>query len=200
MENKKDSNIKISLIYEGEMDKIIFIFFKDRVFCWKDVNICRFHSKCIGGTIKSKDIKPSKNECCNALYIFDKDEIESKIFDKLNFDIKDKNNQCISTTPCIELIILLLINDIGEINADKKWIENKINEYLKTNNKQIKYEHEVKSLQEILKIIFKNEKDIKKIFLSNLQKIKNNKNCSTNILNFIEWIEKEKNAKNRIYK
>ncbi len=153
---------KFCLIVEGEIESRLAIWLKTNFLKCKTKTICKAHKidNC-HGTIPIKKIKD--NKCCKQIILKDTDDIDPKIYE----DKRTQNNIIILSSPSIEIVLYAIFNctDSELVTND---IEKKLNEKLKVYN--IKYNHDISSLNKILKLL-ENNKELSDEWLKNLKKL-----------------------------
>lgn len=166
---------KYYLIVEGEIELRLVKWLKTDLLKCKTKTICKKHREdnC-HGTIPTKKIKD--NNCCIQIILKDTDDIKQKDYK----DKKTENNIIILSSPSIEIVLYAIFNYI-DAELDIKTIEEKLNEQLK--DYKIHYNHDIVSLNKILKLLENNE-ELSKKWLQNLEKLNESKKS-----NFYELIK-----------
>ncbi len=181
-----NENNCFSLIVEGEIEREFITFLKAQIYQVKTMIICRRHSKTINGTISLKHIKNDCSDCCLKVHIFDKDEIEDKVFKEIVKQIHSYNLLSIVSNPCLEVVILCLFKEVNTMKSKKE-----IYEQLKQETKKYNLTFENKSKRNDLVKIYKwmeNKVKKDKSFLSVWEKRLKTLN-EKGISNFIDIIK-----------
>lgn len=189
------NKFKYSLITEGKMEQVFFTWLKDTsIFKNKILSKCKPHSASDKGTLHERLVTNSIPGCCNKYFIFDVDGIAKEMPDKCKKRAKEKNITLIINNPCLEIVLLSFFKYCDQENLTKDWIEEKLNAELKK-LKWAKYNHDLKSLGELLDNLSKSE-EYQKNLKANLTKYKDqNNNPNSNFIDLIIMLEGNNNGK-----
>lgn len=163
MNNKNPStNSKYSLYIEGQTEEWFIKNLKTELLKIKNKTICKKHTKIQSGACSDKSLKhiSESNNCCTTFIIFD-DENDNKqrISNYINSSKNlKKNDVCIIINkPRFEINLLMFFQRLDiNANLDSEQIRRLINKHLEELNAKFKYEHDIKSLENMLRLIKEN--------------------------------------------
>lgn len=164
MNNKNEcTNSKYSLYIEGEIEEWFIKNLKTELLKIKNKTICKKHTKVQFGPCSEKSLKRilESNNCCTTFIIFDDENgNKQKISNYINSskNLKKKDVYIIINKPCLEINLLMFFQSL-DINAnwDSKQICRLINQNLEKLNAKFKYEHDIESLKNMLRLIKQND-------------------------------------------